>query len=186
MPELKHYVSEPLNIGYVYTNIQSIYVKREEYNPNIIKHLKSLRKNCYKDIKLISYYRSRVDYGDITSSFNLVFEKVACLEFGISDPTFFNENKKLLEKKGIDIDIKKFEQEIIRDAKISSKSFDEIIGKIDSEKKINLVVAGNDLQSLFEQFIRENLDSFRSIKRSIPKVKTVIYAWFQKYLGRSS
>lgn len=183
MPELKHYVSEPLNIGYVYTNIQSIYVKREEYNPNIIKHLKSLRKNCYKDIKLISYYRSRVDYGDITSSFNLVFEKVACLEFGISDPTFFNENKKLLEKKGIDIDIKKFEQEIIRDAKISSQSFDEIIGKIDSEKKIKLVVAGNDLQSLFEQFIRENLDSFRSIKRSIPKVKTVIYAWFQKYLG---
>jgi len=183
MPELKHYVSEPLNIGYVYTNIQSIHVKREEYNPNIIKHLKSLRKNCYKNIKLLSYYRSRVDYGDITSSFNLVFEKVACLEFGISDSTFFNENKKLVEKKGIHIDTKKFEQEIIRDAKISSQSFDEIIGKIDSEKKIKLVVAGNDLQSLFEQFIKENLNSFRSIKRSIPKVKTVIYAWFQKYLG---
>jgi len=183
MPELKHYANEPLNIGYIYTNIQSIHVKREEYNPNIIKHLKSLRKNCYKDIKLLSYYRSRVDYGDITSSFYSVFEKVACLEFKISNPVFFNENKKLLKKRGIDIDFKKFEQEIIRDAKIQSQSFDETIGKIDSENKIKPVVAGNDLQSLFEKFIKENLDSFRNVKRSIPKVKTAIYAWFQKYLG---
>jgi len=183
MPELKHYFSEPLNIGYIYTNIQSIQVKREEYNPNIIKHLKSIRKKLYKDIKLLSYYRSRIDYGDVTSSFSLIFEKVACLEFVISDPTFFDENKKLLKKKGIDIDLKKFEQEIIRDAKISSQSFDETIGTIDSEKKIKLLVAGNDLQSLFEQFIRANLDSFRSVKRSIPKIKTAIYAWFQKYLG---
>lgn len=183
MPELKHYVSEPLNIGYIYTNVQSIHVKREEYNPNIIKHLKGVRKDCYKDIKLLSYYRSRVDYGDITASFDPVFEKVACSEFGITKRDFFDENKKLLEKKGVVVDLKKYEQEIIQDAKIEGKSFDDIVGKIDSEQKARLQIAGNDLQALFEQIIKDNLGSFRNVKRSVPKVKTTIYVWFQKYLG---
>lgn len=183
MPELKHYDNEPLNIGYIYTNVQSIHVKREEYNPNIIKHLKGVRKDCYKDIKLLSYYRSRVDYGDITASFDPVFDKIACLEFGIKKREFFGENKKLLEKKGIVIDLNKYEQEIIQDAKIEGKSFDDIIGIIDSEQKARLQIAGNDLQALFEQIIKNNLGSFRNVKRSVPKVKTTIYVWFQKYLG---
>jgi len=75
MPEQKHYASEELNRGYIYTNVQSIIVKKEEYNPNIIKHLKATRKDVYKPIKLTSYYKSRADYGDITSSFGPVFEK---------------------------------------------------------------------------------------------------------------
>ncbi len=183
MPELRHYTSESLNIGYIYTNVQSILVKREEYNPNIIKHLKGTRKDCYKSIKLLSYYRSRVDYGDITASFNPVFEKLACDEFGIKKREFFGENKKLLKKKGVVIDLKKYEQEIIKDAKIDGESFDEVVGKIDSEQKARLQIAGSDLQALFEQIIKSNLSSFRSIKRSVPKVKTTIYVWFQKYIG---
>jgi type III restriction enzyme len=43
MPEQKHYGNEALNRGYIYTNLQSISVKKEEYNPNIIKHLKATR-----------------------------------------------------------------------------------------------------------------------------------------------
>lgn len=183
MPELKHYANEALNTGYIYTNVQSIIVKKEEYNPNIIKHLKSTRKDCYKDIKLSSYYRSRVDYGDITSSFDAVFEKVACSEFGIVKANSVVQNKKLLEGKGIIIDLKKYEQEIIQDAYIDGKSFDELEGKIDSEQKARLNIAGNDLQALFEQIIKDNLCSFRNIKRSVPKIKTTIYIWFQKHLG---
>lgn len=183
MPELKHYDSEPLNIGYIYTNVQSIHVKREEYNPNIIKHLKGVRKDCYKGIKLLSYYRSRVDYGDITASFDPVFDKVACSEFGITKREFFGGNIKLLERKGVVIDLKKYEQEIIKDAKIDGQSFDEIVGKIDSDQKARLQIAGNDLQALFEQIIKNNLGSFRNVKRSVPKIKTRVYIWFQKYLG---
>jgi len=36
---------------------------------------------------------------------------------------------------------------------------------------------------LFEQIIKNNLGSFKNIKRSVPKVKTAIYSWFRKYLG---
>ncbi len=184
MPEQKHYSSEGLNIGYIYTNVQSIIVKKEEYNPNIIKHLKSVRVATYKPIKLVSYYKARADYGDITSSFSPVFEKVACEYFCLKgDHTLFAQNTQKLERAGMVLDIKKYQQDIIENAKIEGKTFDEIEGKIDSVAHARLTIAGNDLQTLFEQVIKDNLGSFKSIKRSIPKVKMAIYSWFRKYLG---
>ena len=184
MPEQKHYASEELNRGYIYTNVQSIIVKKEEYNPNIIKHLKATRKEVYKPIKLTSYYKSRADYGDITSSFTPVFEKTACEEFGLKgDHTLFDQNVKKVEGEGVVLDIKKYQQEIIANAKIEGKTFDEIEGKIDSADRARLMIAGNDLQALFEQIIKNNLGSFKNIKRSVPAVKTAIYSWFRKYLG---
>ncbi len=184
MPEQKHYVNEDLNRGYIFTNVQSIIVKKEEYNPNIIKHLKAVRKEVYKPIKLTSYYKSRADYGDITSSFSPVFEKTACEYFGLKgDHTLFAQNVEKLEKQGVVLDVKKYQQDIIANAKIEGKSFDEIEGKIDSEARARLTIAGNDLQALFEQIIKNHLGSFKNIKRSVPAVKTAIYTWFRKYLG---
>ena len=184
MPEQKHYAREPLNVGYIFTNVQSIIVKKEEYNPNIIKHLKSVRVAAYKPIKLISYYKARADYGDITSSFTPVFEKITCEHFGLKgDHALFVQNIKKLERAGMVLDIKKYQQDIIANAKIEGKTFDEIEGKIDSAAHARLTIAGNDLQALFEQIIKNNLGSFKNIKRSVPKVKTAIYSWFRKYLG---
>ena len=52
MPEAKHYTDEALNRSYVYSNIQSIAIKKEIYNPNIIKTYNSKVKEEYKpDIK---------------------------------------------------------------------------------------------------------------------------------------
>jgi type III restriction enzyme len=184
MPEQKHYASEELNRGYIYTNVQSIIVKKEEYNPNIIKHLKAKRKDVYEPIKLTSYYKSRADYGDITSSFTPVFEKTACEEFGLKgDHTLFAQNVKKVEGQGVVLDIRKYQQEIIANAQIPGKTFDEIEGKIDSADRVRLAIAGNDLEALFEQIIKNNLGSFKNIKRSVPAVKTAIYSWFRKYLG---
>lgn len=184
MPEQKHYASEDLNRGYIYTNVQSIIVKKEEYNPNIIKHLKAVRKEVYKPIKLTSYYKSRADYGDITSSFTPVFEKTACEHFDLKgDHTMFAQNVAKVEKEGVILDVKKYQQDIIANAKIEGTTFDEIEGKIDSAARVRLTIAGNDLQALFEQIIKERLGSFKNVKRSVPAVKTAIYTWFRKYLG---
>ena len=184
MPEQKHYANEGLNRGYIYTNVQSIIVKKEEYNPNIIKHLKAVRKEVYKPIKLTSYYKSRADFGDITSSFSPVFEKTVCEHFGLKgDHTMFAQNIAKVEKEGVILDVKKYQQDIIANAKIEGTTFDEIEGKIDSEARARLTIAGNDLQALFEQIIKERLGSFKNVKRSVPAVKTAIYTWFRKYLG---
>jgi len=183
MPELKHYPHEDLNKGFIFTNVQSIIVKKEEYNPNIIKHLKAERKDCYKKVGLTSYYKARADYGDITSSFDDVFEEVACKKLGLEKENFFDQNLKIVERKGVIVNLKQYQQEIITDAKIEGKSFDDLEGKIDFEQKTRLNIAGNDLQIMFEQVIKNNLGSFRNVKRSVPKVKTSIYLWFRKFLG---
>ena len=83
MPEAKHYLDEALNKSYVYTNIQSIAIKKEVYNPNIIKSLCSKRKDIYTPISLRSYYKNRVDFGNVTSSFYKVFEHEFCKLFNI-------------------------------------------------------------------------------------------------------
>lgn len=184
MPEQKHYQYDDLNTGFIYTNVQSVIVKKEEYNPNIIKHLKADRKTAYKTLKLQSYYRSRIDYGDITSSFTPVFERVAMEMFKLDKrATFYDQNIKKLEKLGLILDLKQYQQSIISDAKIEGKTFDEIEGKIDAEALARLNIAGNDLQAAFEQFVKTNLGSFTNIKRSVSPVKSAIYNWFRKYLG---
>ena len=186
MPEQKHYFNEGLNTGYIFTNIENIIVHKEDYNPNIIKTLKAVRNDIYKNINLDSYYKKRADYGDITSSFNNVLRGVFCRELGLDEKKEYlmsSANEKILKKLGLIIDLKKFEQELILDAKIDVKDFDDLEGKIDSSKRINLEMAGNDIQAKFEQVIKNNLGSFKNVKRSVPAVKTAIYLWFQKYLG---
>ncbi len=182
MPEQKHYQNEILNRGYIYTNLKSIEVKKEEYNPNIIKHLRAVRTPDYKPIKLESYYKTRADYGDVTSSFNPVFAKVADAYFGLKrgDP---EESIKVIEKAGIDMNIKKYQQELIADTHIDAKTFDGIEGNISADAMAKLSVAAGELQLFFEQTIKNNLGSFRNVKRSVPTVKTAIYLWFRKTIG---
>lgn len=186
MPEQKHYTNEALNRGYIYTNLQSISVKNEEYNPNIIKHLKATRIKEYKPIKLESYYKSRVDYGDITSSFSSVFEKAANDYFDIKKGDSIKDNIKTIETKGVNLNIKKYQQELIADTAINVKSFDELEGKVDADAMAKLNVATDELQVFFEQVIKNNLGPFKNIKRSVPAVKTAIYIWFNKILGADS
>ncbi|MFA4975310.1 MAG: DEAD/DEAH box helicase family protein [Candidatus Paceibacterota bacterium] len=182
MPEQKHYDNEILNKGYIYTNLLSISVKKEEYNPNIIKHLKATRIKKYKPIKIESYYKARADYGDITSSFVPVFEKTANAYFGITKNGKLKENIKAVENKDINLDIKKYQQELIADTSLDVKSFDQIEGKVNPDAWARLNVATDELQILFEQVIKNNLGSFKNVKRSVPAVKTAIYLWFNNNL----
>ncbi len=183
MPEQKHYENEALNRGYIYTNLESISVKKEEYNPNIIKHLKANRVKEYKPLKIDSYYKARADYGDITSSFTPVFEKVVNRELGIEDGEKLVKIKTSLKNMGIDVELEKYQQQIIADTHISAKNFDELQGNIDPTAMAKLSVAADELQIFFEQMIKSQLGPFRNVKRSIPSVKTAIYLWFRKYLN---
>ena len=73
MPEAKHYLDDELNTAFVYTNIKNLEVKKESYNPNIIKSCKASRREGYEPVKLRSYYRPRIDFGDVTSSYTPIF-----------------------------------------------------------------------------------------------------------------
>ena len=182
MPEQEHYPEDSLNKAYIFTNLESFDVKKEDYNPNIINHLKAIRTKKYEPINLTSYYKTRADYGDVTSSFTSVFQDTANYYFGITDKTTDGAAQNLIEKRGINLDLKKYAQNIISNTAIKADSFDEMEGKIKAKDFAKLTLAVNDLHALFEQIIRSNLGPFTGIKRSIPPVKTAIYAWFRKYL----
>lgn len=186
MPEQRHYGNEILNRGYIYTNLKSIEVKKEEYNPNIIKHLRASRVKDYKPLKIESYYKARADYGDVTSSFHDVFEETADKYFGTSRKNKTVENAKKVEGKGVDLNIKKYQQELIADTHLDVKSFDELEGKLGAEGFAKLQVAADELMVFFEQTIKNNLGPFKNVKRSVPSVKAAIYLWFQAVLGSKS
>jgi hypothetical protein len=77
MPEAFHYTEDNLNKAYVYVNTNNFDVNKEKFNPNIIKSVHVKRNNeLYNDFKLNSYYRTRVDYGDITSKFTPILDGV--------------------------------------------------------------------------------------------------------------
>lgn len=189
MPEAKHYKDETLNRSYVYTNVQSISIKPEIYNPNIIKSLNAKRSNKYNTTYLKSYYHNRVDYGDITSSFYKVFEHEFCKYFEITQitkdnyiptQTFFYDNSERMQKKGIITDYGKNDS-IMSNVYVDSKKVDEGI-KLEESNLFGVYASPSDLQAKFEKIINTNLNGFAP-KRSIPTVKNSIFITLKKYLG---
>ena len=186
MPEAKHYRNDDLNRAYVFTNVKSIEVKKEDYNPNIIKSIFVKREDIYRLLKLKSYYRNRIDFGDVTTSFHEVLENTFCEYFDIKkdkfDFGFIDKNRKKIEKK---INIKGFENqdELILNKKLPTELFDHLDGQIiKSDKNFQAYLSEEDKERVFENIIKRNLNGFAA-KRSIPTVKQALYIWFKKYIG---
>ena len=189
MPEAKHYIDDDLNRAFVYTNIQSIAIKKEIYNPNIIKSICSKRSNKYTFTPLRSYYRNRVDYGDITSRFYFVFEHEFCKFSGIkqiegNELTNHYDNMERLRQKGVTTEYNKTDT-ILKDVEIKSEKIDKEI-KIDNrDLLINVGTSANDLEAKYDNLVKNNLNGFAP-KRSIPTVKQAILYTLKKYLGLES
>ncbi len=186
MPEAKHYPNELLNRGYVYSNIESINVKKEDYNPNILKILHSKRKNDeYPLLKLRSYYRQRLDYGDITNSlkFYPVLENVFCEYFELNstekgafhkDSNIKKISSKILLKDLTDND------KIMLNEVIKSHLVDEL-KEVRSTETIDTNLSEDDKLLLVNKLIKDNLSGF-AYKRSLSPVKESLYRFFREYL----
>ena len=193
MPEAEHYKNDTLNRGFVYTNVKSLEVKKETYNPNIIKSVIVKRKDIYEPLKLKSYYRNRLNFGDITLSFYKVLEKTLCNYFLIDDNFemgYYDKNKNRLKDRGINLDFLDNQDEIILNKTLDTKLFDKlpeskITGKEEDLFSDTTLLKANfsqdDLFHAFELLIKVNLNGF-AFKRSVPSVKQSLYRWFVKYL----
>lgn len=183
MPEAKHYDLDILNNGYIYTNIHDLIVKKEEYNPNTIKHIKSIRIKTYKDIALPSYYKSRADYGDITSGFLPIFIKNVEEYFGFKEDAIFEDNLKKAQNKGLEIDIKKLKDALAINVDLSTKNIDNLEGILETTSTTDLSLSENDTQASFNLFLEEHMGTFTNKKRSLPVMKSALYTMFKKYFG---
>lgn len=181
MPQGYHYNNEILNKGYIYTNIQSIEIKKEEYNPNIIKSLCSKKKNV-KAFTLNSYYKQRISYNDITASFYDVFEKSFCDFFNIKFGEFYNieENRKLVQKK---LDIKNLsnDDEIILNETIESNIIDTLKTIKDTDMS-KFVLSENDKENYLDSILKSELGGFAPV-RSLGIMKKALIGTLEKYLN---
>jgi type III restriction enzyme len=182
MPEQKHYANDILNNGYIFTNIHSIIVKKEEYNPNTIKHIKSTRKKNYKNVELPSYYKSRADYGDVTSSFIPLFCETARQYFNFKDTSIILDNRESMMQKGLELEINKLVESVVLNLEVSSAGLDALEGDLPGLETMDLRLSGNDTQSAFNRFLEEQMGTFTNVKRSLPIMKSALYAFFKKYL----
>ena len=186
MPEAKYYKNEILNRGYVYSNIKNIDIKKEDYNPNILKNLHSNRINeKYVYLQLKSYYKQRLDYGDIKNSLSFypVLERVFCEYFCL------NNTKKGLLNKEINTDLisKKIilenlvnNDEIILNETIQSYLIDTL-KEIKNTNVLNVKLSEDDKLLMVNKLIKDNLSGF-AYKRSYITVKESIYRFFREYL----
>jgi len=184
MPEARHYKHDELNKAFVYVNTNKFDVASEISNPNIIKSLKSKRKDIYNPLELKSYYRNRLDFGDITYSFNKVLENSFCnyfdLEIGSYEIVGSNQEK---VKSKINLEYKNAEDEIMLDVHVDTTLFDKMDEKtIKGDKTISAKYSENDIIYAVENIIKRNLNGY-AFKRSLSAVRNALYRWFDKYLG---
>ena len=184
MPEAKHYDCDDLNIAYVYTNIKSIEIKKEVYNPNIIKSICSKRIENYENIKLRSYYKNRVDFGDITSEYTMFFERAFCRFFKIdykdNEIPNYKESLKKLMQNGIKTNYDEMDT-ILNNIELETNNIDS--GMVVSEDSVvYMKLSPDDLDIKYNKILLKNIGNF-SPSRSISKLKTAILYVFRKYLN---
>ena len=190
MPEAFHYQNDKLNKAFIYTNIKpnNLDFKGNEISlKNAIKSQFVQRKDNCKPIKLKSYYRNRVDFGDLMMSFRGVFEEVCCDYFGIEKDKIkfgmFEKNKKKLENKKVKFKNLEGKDEMIADGEIDTKYFDTLPEeKIKFDNNFLASLSDEDFNLAFENIIKENLNGF-VFKRSIETFQQALFPWFKKYLG---
>ncbi|MQR94195.1 DEAD/DEAH box helicase [Fictibacillus phosphorivorans] len=185
MPEQKHYIrNEDLNRAYIFTNIESILIAKEDYNPNIIKDLHSVvRKNQDTELGITSYYRSRTDYGNLTRKFYDVFEKVAKEKFNFSEKSInFQNHIQIAEGLGYDFSFKYDFQSLKVNVKIKGDEVDRVHDYSLDGGNALFLYEDKDIQELFEYTLKSNFGSF-SPKRSLSPAKMAIYKFFKIYFG---
>jgi len=183
-PEAMHYKSDELNTAYVYTNLKSVDVKKETYNPNIIKSLKSIRREDVENITLSSYYRSRGGlFNDIDSSFYPIFEEVflSKTNIQIQDKFLYQVNLDHLKNSSLDAFDFSLSDTMIGETRLSSDKIDKD-QHIVSNNPIYINYSDNDLQHAYEAIIIENLNGLAKV-RSLSPVKMSFAKVFNDYLG---
>lgn len=162
MPEQKHYASQNLNVGYVFTSLEDINVA-EDLSRDYITTFTGNRIKDYKTLDLLSYHSKRFrEETRLSSDFT---------------PLFIEAGNKLNLKGKFS-----FEHSILKTSLIASGRITDVDIEVKSlDKKGILEIPKNEveLQNAFDMFARSNLAPFAPEQRSIGRIKSSIYSYFE-------
>jgi len=184
MPEQHHYDNEDMNIGYIYTDSDRIIINPYKYYPEMIKDKSSTRIPEYINIDLIAYHKKREVRGELGYDYRQILFKVICDYYEITSYNF-DQNKKLLELKGIVFNIDNIDNKILTNHKIESTTIDSPDAKYDATYLDSFINDGM-LQGMVETEIRKNIGEISLFKRSVPIIKQSLIEFFKLYLGIDS
>lgn len=166
MPELKHYFNHPeLNAGYIYTNLEGIDVT-EDYVKDYVSLYESKRKiELYENIELRSVFLKRKrERTRLSGDFVRIFSKTA-KEFNLKEKINLKPsavvNKIMSDGKMINIDK---------------------LGVVEHEGSISIELTENEMQVLFDNFIKSSCSPFAPSDSS-DRMKTALYQFFSKEFG---
>jgi len=157
-----YYQNDELNHSYVFTNLDYIELS-EDYAKNYLTIYSS---KSTKDISLPSYHKKRArEKTRLSPKFTDIFLNIAVK----------NNLKSILKIKN-----QKATAEIITE--ITSTDTDSLLTQVFKKEKFN-ISNPEDLQRIFDYFVRNNLSPFFPEDISISRVKESIYTFFEQELG---
>ena len=164
-PDIGHYKNDILNYGYVYTNLEHIDIQEDMARKYITTNNSHIKK-IYKPINLLSCHSVRHrEETRLTPKFITIF---------LREAKHYELHKKI-DQKSRQIDVG-----IISDKK--AEDVDALIGtSIRANKDVQ--ATSEDLQKVFDFFVREHLRPFYPEDRSVGRVKEAIYHFFAKDLA---
>lgn len=173
MPELKHYTSDALNVGYIYTNMPTFSIQGEESFGYIVIN-SAKRKNIYSNINLPSVHSKR-----FREETRLSPHFISC---------FLKASDELKLKDNIDLDVKEISKTLMSDVKVedidkgASTKIEALEAPYITDKgdKVSLIQQETEVQHDFELFIIEALKPLFPESRSIDRMKQSIYTFFKK------
>ncbi len=194
MPEWKHYEEEILNKAYVFTDLPKQMIGIHETAKNLIKNQYSFRNELYRPFWLESFFKSRIDYQDIWSSFRtFVAESLVEKVWGEYKEFSRDENKKKLWEM-IDIENVEYNDDIINNGQMKFGSHvmitenwvnrktlvsldDYTKEQIFIENTVKTPTQDELLQMEFEDFARNNVrEQFTNIARSYKPIMEALYS----------
>ena len=156
-----YYQNDELNHSYVFTNLDYIELS-EDYAKN---YLTIYNSKSTKDISLPSYHKKRArEKTRLSPKFTDIFLNIAVK----------NNLKSILKIKN-----QKATAEIITE--ITSTDTDSLLTQVFKKEKFN-ISNPEDLQRIFDYFVRNNLSPFFPEDISISRVKESIYTFFEQEL----
>jgi type III restriction enzyme len=190
MPEARHYDSLVLDRAYIYTNIQSDrldFKGNESSLKNAIKSIPVKRREDYTPLRLRSYYRSRVDFGDLTMSFYDVLAEEFCAYFDISPVASEKAIQKNMLKFAKEVDIANLANKdtLILNKQLDTKLFDHLSDeRIRVDTNFQAHLSEDDKEKAFQNLIRQSLHGY-AYKRSVSIFYGALFSWFKRYVGIS-
>lgn len=168
MAEQKHYESDILNIGYIYTNLQDISIHQDIAGGFVSINNSRRNNDIYKEINLLSCHSLRQRERTRLSP--------AFVNY------FIESASELNLKNNISIDIDNIKTQLISDGAIKDpdKEFEHLTDLKTNTEIVDREINEEEIQVSFDNFSIDSLHPIYPDERSKKRINTSIYEFFKK------